>query len=42
MTDYSYDAPAPWYDLRASILSVVIEEGVTRIENYAFDSLAVT
>ena len=27
---------APWYDLRESILSVVIENGVTSVGNYAF------
>lgn len=41
MTDYNYDAPAPWADDRNSILSVVIESGVTSIGDYAFDGCLV-
>mgnify|MGYP003302472994 CR=1 FL=1 len=26
----------PWYDDRASIKTIVVEEGITTIENYAF------
>ena len=38
MTDYNYFAstPAPWYDDRANILTVVIDDGVTSIGSYAF------
>jgi hypothetical protein len=35
MPDYAY-ASAPWYSSRSSITTVVIEDGVTRIGNYAF------
>ena len=40
MTNYSSSSysPAPWYDYRSSIKSVVIEEGVTSIGNYAFNA----
>ena len=37
MTDYSYDG-APWYSKRSSITTVIIEEGVTSIGNYAFSA----
>ena len=36
MPDYSRDVAAPWDDLRFNIESVVIEDGVTSIGNYAF------
>ena len=39
MTDYYYhhaDGHAPWYSLRESIVSVVVEEGITAVGNYAF------
>ena len=36
MADYSASKRAPWYDLRASLGSVRIEEGVTGIGAYAF------
>ena len=36
MTDYSYDPNAPWFNSRSSIKSVIIENGVTSIGNYAF------
>ncbi len=35
MTDYEYKG-APWYDLRASITSVMISEGVSGVGDYAF------
>ena len=35
MSDYTY-ASAPWYSYRSQITSVVIEDGVTSIGNYAF------
>ena len=40
MTNYSSSSSsrAPWYDYRSSIKSVVIEEGVTSIGNYAFNA----
>lgn len=39
MTNYSSSSSsrAPWYDYRSSFKSVVIEEGVTSIGNYAFN-----
>ena len=39
MADYANGA-APWYSSRASITSVVIDESVTYIGNYAFANLA--
>ncbi len=36
MTDYSSTSSIPWYSYRSSIKSVVIEEGVTSIGDYAF------
>ncbi len=36
MTDYNYFTNAPWYDYRSSITSVIIEDGVTSIGNFAF------
>ena len=41
MDDYSFytdKSPAPWYSLRLSVLSVVVEDGVTSIGKYAFRS----
>ena len=37
MYDYGYSSHAPWYQGRSQITSVIIEEGVTNIGNYAFD-----
>ena len=34
--DYAYFNHAPWYDLRAYIRSVTVEDGVTHIGSYAF------
>ena len=36
MASYSYNSNAPWYSNKANIYSVVIEDGVTSIGNYAF------
>lgn len=36
MDDYSTSSKAPWYSYRSQIFSVVIEEGVTGIGDYAF------
>ncbi len=37
MPDYDYDSsPAPWYDIRSSVKSVAVGEGITNIGNYAF------
>ncbi|KAA6303657.1 MAG: hypothetical protein EZS26_000208 [Candidatus Ordinivivax streblomastigis] len=36
MADYTYNNTAPWYSSRAAIQTVVINEGVTSIGNYAF------
>lgn len=36
MANYEYEDPAPWYDKRDLIQSVVIEDGVTGIGNLAF------
>ncbi|MCD7772083.1 MAG: leucine-rich repeat protein [Oscillospiraceae bacterium] len=36
MTYYSSTSSVPWYSRRSSIISVVIESGVTSIGNYAF------
>lgn len=38
MTDYSYDAPAPWLDQWEYIKTVKIENGVENIGNHAFAS----
>ena len=38
MTDYT-SGNAPWYGMRNSITAIVVEKGVTRIGNYAFDSM---
>ncbi len=40
MYDYTYNDPAPWYELRAGVTEAVIEEGVTSIGAYAFRSLS--
>ena len=37
MYDYTYALPAPWYFNRNAILSVVVENGVTSIDEYAFE-----
>ena len=36
MEEYSYTSTAPWHDYTDSIRSVVVEEGVTTISDYAF------
>lgn len=36
MDDYSYSSSAPWYSVRDQIQSVVVEEGVTSVGEYAF------
>ena len=36
MQNYEYEEPAPWYAKRASVTTVVIEDGVTGIGEYAF------
>ena len=38
MSDYSYDYNAPWNTHRTNIKTLTIEEGVTRIGNYAFSN----
>ena len=38
MTAYSSQSPAPWSSYKDSITSFVIEEGVTEIKTYAFQS----
>jgi len=38
MPDYEYWSNAPWYEYNYSIFSVVVENGVTRIGNYAFNN----
>lgn len=37
MMDYSMDEKAPWYEIRDQIISVVVDNGVTRIGNYGFN-----
>ena len=37
MTDFTYESPAPWYDIRESINTVVINSGVTTIGERAFE-----
>ena len=40
IADYTpADAPAPWFTMQDQIRTVIIEDGVTGIGNYAFDSL---
>lgn len=36
MTDWTYSSTAPWYGNSSSIKSVVIDDGVTSIDEYAF------
>lgn len=36
MTNFSTGSPSPWYDYRNDITSVVIDDGITHIGNYAF------
>jgi len=38
MTDWSSDSDLPWYDVRSSLKSVVIKDGVTNIGNCAFQN----
>ena len=40
MDDYERENAAPWYDYRDSVKNVVVEEGVTRVGNYAFRGYA--
>lgn len=36
MVDYSSTKTAPWYDYKDFITSVIIEEGITNVSNFAF------
>ena len=36
MYDYSAEQPAPWYDQRATISEIEVQEGITYVGNYAF------
>lgn len=42
MTDYSAASETPWYSYAGLIKSVVIEEGVTTVADYAFKGTALT
>ena len=42
MTDYSAASETPWYSYAGLIKSVVIEEGITTVADYAFKSTALT
>ena len=42
MADYSVNDPAPWQKHAGDIQQIIIEEGVTRIGNYAFADLSGT
>ena len=39
MTNYTSSSECPWYSESASIVSVVVEDDVTNIGNYAFENL---
>ena len=38
MTDYKYTQSSPWYDYKSYIKYAVIQDGVTNIANFAFES----
>jgi hypothetical protein len=37
MKNFDFSSDRPWYDKRASIRQVIIEDGITSIVRYAFD-----
>ena len=37
--DYDVNTKSPWFDYRASVSSIVVEDGITRIGNQAFTNL---
>ncbi|MGN1195297.1 MAG: leucine-rich repeat protein, partial [Acutalibacteraceae bacterium] len=39
LPDYSSSSPAPWYEYRSDIQSIIVGEDITRIGNYCFYSL---
>lgn len=39
MEDYTYDSPATWNAMKDSIMAVDVQDGVTRVSNYAFCDL---